>query len=382
MKERTWKGIALVVSVLLLSALGYTWDRMSQYKPQAEQLTSDAVVDEFLNKNWEPEVKKHNWKPTVRIKTGLFIQSIKFANASEVNVAGYVWQHYKDGVHDKYKPAQGEAGFVFPEQINSGSDLGAREEYRMRQGDEEIIGWYFEATLRQDFDYTKYPFDNKTVWVRIWPKVFADNVVLTPDLGSYKGGTGTDDRFGLDESIVLGTWTHKDTFFDYHLANYDTDFGIQDYIGMEAFPELRFNVVICRNFRDAFIVNLLPLLMVLSLLYGTLLLVTEDPELSTRFGFSASGVMGSCSALFFVVLLAHMQVRDQFAGWSAVYIEYFYFLVYVFLVLGAAYAYLFADKHAGFLGFLYKRDNLALKVGFWPFVFFWMLVISVTFLEL
>jgi hypothetical protein len=124
-------------------------------------------------------------------------------------------------------------------------------------------------------------------------------------------------------------------------------------------------------------VHLLPLLMVLMLLYGALLTITDDPDLSERFGFSASSVIGSCSALFFVVLLAHMQLRQEFAGWSVVYIEYFYFLMYVLLVLGAAYSYMFAARKSDALGFLYARHNIALKIGYWPFVLVCMVLITV-----
>jgi len=377
MTDRTLKWLSLFLSLLLVGVLVLIWGKMNQYTPDPTQLVNEAAVDAYLKKNWEPEVVSSKFPPTIRIKTGVFIQSLKFADASEVNITGYVWQHYQDGVNDSVKPKEGEVGFVFPEQINSGDNIEPREEYRIRQGNEEVIGWYFEATVKQPFEYSTYPFDHKTVWLRMWPKDFSGNVVLVPDFGAYQA-TGLHDVFGIDESIVLGTWIRTDTYFDYQRANYDTNFGIDNYVGMKGFPELRYNFVICRNFQDAFIVHLLPLLMVVALLYGALLTITDDPDLTERFGFNASGVIGSCSALFFVVLLAHMQLREQFAGWSAVYIEYFYFLMYVMLVLGAAYAYLFAAKRVRWLAFLYTRDNLALKVGYWPFIFTCMIVISVT----
>ena len=339
-------------------------------------LFRSAVVDDYLKKNWEPRVTP-DMGPTIRIKTGLFIQSLRFSGASDVNVSGYVWQHYEDGVNDKLKPAPGEApGFVFPEQVDSGNTVEPREAYRMRNGKDEVIGWYFEAVVRQPFEYFTYPFDHKTVWLRMWPREFSANVVLVPDLDAYNA-TGIHDVFGIDESIVLGTWQRTDTYFDYHPASYDTNFGIANYVGMKDFPELRYNFVICRRFGDAFIIHLLPLLMVLALLYGALLTISDDPELSERYGFSASGVIGSCSALFFVVLLAHMQLREQFAGMEVVYIEYFYFLLYVLIAAASAYAYLFAARRAKFLSFLYEHDNLAVKVGFWPVVFGSMLAISI-----
>jgi len=192
------------------------------------------------------------------------------------------------------------------------------------RGDGEVIGWYFESTLRQPFQYDGYPFDHKTVWVRMWSNHFEKNVVLVPDFEAYQS-TGLDDIFGIEEDIVLGTWERENTFFDYHLSSYGTNFGIQDYVGQAGFPELHYNFVIKRKFKNAFIVHLLPLFLVSALLFGALLTVSGNRELAMRHGFSTSGVIGTSSALFFVVLLAHIQLREQFAGTSVVYMEYFYF---------------------------------------------------------
>jgi len=132
----------------------------------------------------------------IKIKTGIFIQSLQFFNSTEVNLSGYIWQGYQDGVHDAIIPGQSEVGFIFPEQVNSGSDIEPREVYRARNGDKGVIGWYFKATLRQPFDYSRYPFDHKTVWVHMWPKNFSSNIVLVPDYAAYKS-TGASDIFGI-----------------------------------------------------------------------------------------------------------------------------------------------------------------------------------------
>jgi hypothetical protein len=98
-------------------------------------------------------------------------------------------------------------------------------------GNNEVIGWYFEAALRQPFNYAYYPFDHKTVWVRLWAKDFSKNIVLLPNFTAYKA-TGLANIFGIDDEIVLGTWDRQDTYFNYRLSNYDTNFGI---LGKQAF---------------------------------------------------------------------------------------------------------------------------------------------------
>jgi hypothetical protein len=375
MSDKSLKWLSAAATAFLLAVLVLLWTMMNRFEPATFQLADRATVDEFLQETWEPQVALEKMTPTVKIPTGVYIQSLQFESASDVYLTGIVWQHYFDGVNDAQKPPEGVAGFTLPEQVHSGNDIEPRELYRVRQGDDEVIGWYFEATVRQDFDYAKYPFDHKTVWLRLWPRDFVGNTVLVPDLGAYKG-TGPSDIFGIDETIVLGTWRRMNTYFDYQVTGSDTTFGVDGWVGMTNYPELRYNFLIRRNFQDAFVVHLLPLLMVLMLLYAALLTITDDPDLSERLGFNASAVIGSCSALFFVVLLAHMQLREQFAGWAVVYIEYFYFLLYFLLVLGAAYSYMFAARKSDFMNMLYSRGNLAMKIGYWPFVLALMILIT------
>ena len=369
MKETAWWWLSAVVSALLIVVLIGLWVEMNDYEVEPTQLVDEQSTNAYVQANWEKRLGMYDsaTDPTIKIKTGIFIQSLQFFNSSEVNVSGYIWQRYKDGEHDHIKPRAGEVGFTLPEQVNSGSDIQPREVYRVKNGDEEVIGWYFEATLRQSFDYSQYPFDHKTVWVRMWAKDFSRNIVLVPDFQSYES-TGLNDIFGIEENIVLGTWERANTYFDYKLSSYDTDFGIADYVGQVGFPELHYNFVLKRKFENAFIVYLLPLFLVAALLFAALLTVSSDDALSNKLGFNASGFIGASSALFFVVMLAHIQLREQFGGAGIVYIEYFYILMYVFLVTATANTYLFSIGTTRWCQIVLYRDNIIPKVAYWPVV--------------
>lgn len=378
MKQTTWWCLSAAVSAILIVVLINLWVQMNEYEVKPTQLANEQAANDYLKRNWEnrPDGPASHAEPTLKIKTGIFIQSLQFFNSSEVNLTGYIWQRYKDGQHDAIKPGPSEVGFILPEQVNSGSDIEPREVYRVRNGDEEVIGWYFEATLRQPFDYFYYPFDHKTVWVRMWAKEFSRNILLVPDYDAYKS-TGLTDIFGIEENIVLGAWERKNTYFDYKLSSYDTDFGIADYIRQEGFPELHYNFVIKRKFDNAFVVYLLPLFLVAALLFAALLTVSASDELSSRHGFSTSGFIGACSALFFVVMLAHIQLREQFAGAGIVYIEYFYILMYALLVAAAANAYLFSIRATRWLKVILFNDNIIAKVAYWPVVLGCLIIITI-----
>ena len=375
MKDSTWWWMSTAVSIVLIIVLVNLWMQMNQFVTKPTQLVNEQATNEFLQENWEDRVAAQagHAEPTMKVKTGIFIQSLKFFNSTEVSITGYIWQRYQDGVHDSIKPGPGEVGFILPEQVDSSFD--PREVYRVRTAAEEIIGWYFEATLRQPFDYATYPFDHKTVWVRMWHTQFSRNIILVPDFGAYLA-TGLDDIFGIEKNIVLDTWERENTYFDYSLSSYDNDFGIPDYIGQQGFPELHYNFVVKRKFENAFIVYLLPLFLVATLLFAGLLTVSADDELSRRLGFDTASFIAGCSVLFFVVMLAHIQLREQFAGSSIVYIEYFYILMYVLLVLATANTYLFSIRPKRGCNFILYQDNILVKVGYWPIVLSCMIFIT------
>ncbi len=273
---------------------------------------------------------------------------------------GYIWQKYDDAV-----PEYILRGFALPEQVLSGSTV-IEEAYRRPDGNGEVIGWHCDVTLRQPFDDSRYPVDRREVWLRMWHADFDRNVVLTPDLDAYES-TREGETFGVDFAIVPGEWEINETLFEYKVGNYDTDFRISNYFGQEDFLEFHFTVVVEWSFGDAFVITLVPLLIVAGLLFAILMVTTADPERAETFGFNMAGAIGTASALFFVVLLAHIQLREQFTGAGVVYLEQFYFTIYSAILAVTIDVYVFSTGGPGRLAALVRhRDNFIAKAAFWP----------------
>ena len=104
---------------------------------------------------------------------------------------------------------------------------------------------------------------------------------------------------------------------------------------------------------------------------------TSDPDRGTIFGFSTAGGIATVSALFFVVLLAHIQLREQFAGSGVVYIEWFYFMMYVVLLGVAVDTYLVSAPWTAGNRLIAFEDNLIPKVTYWPVLIGTMCVITI-----
>lgn len=365
-EKKIWIA-SCVVSALLAWILFMLWVEMNRFEGDLTQLHDEAAV--------EAHFAAEGVEPAYEVETGLYVQSLEFEGATDVRVSGYIWQIYEDDVHDAIRPPPGEAGFILPERVNAGDGV-IEEAYRLRREDGELIGWYFEQTLRQTFDYTAYPFDHKTVWIRLWPNSYGRQVVLVPDFDAYPA-TGPDDIFGIDERIVLGTWERENTYFDYKPSDLNTSLGLDRSPMQAGFPELHYNVVVKRKFGNAFIVHMVPLFVVSTLLFGALMTVTRKEDLASRHDFSTSTVIETASVLFFVVLLAHVQLRESIAGSEVIYMEYFYFLMY-FLLLGVSVnTYFFVSDVMPSSRLIHYRDNLIPKAAFWPVVLASMIAITI-----
>ncbi len=369
-RRNRWWLVSGVVTLALSILLVQLWVAKNRTHVEQFQLNDQDAVNLFLSNRWESRGEAD----AQVMPTGVFVQSLRFESASDVHMTGYVWQHFPE-----VQPDDVPVGFILPELVDSSVPM--RLEYRVAEGDGEVIGWYFEGVVRQPFEYSQYPFDHKVVWLRIWPRDFSANTVLVPDLEAYPCSdppcTDPGDTFGVEETIVLGDWDREDTFFDYFVSDYNTNFGINQYAGQTNFPELRYNMLITRRFENAFIVNLVPLFVVAMLAFAALMTTTRDPKRSSIFGFSTAGTIGTVSALFFVVLLAHIQLREQFAGSGVVYIEWFYFMMYLVLLGVAVNTYLVSASWSTHLRAVAYGDNLIAKVTYWPVLIGAMVAITV-----
>jgi hypothetical protein len=362
-------GLVIYASVLFIAGIDVvrrvTYDHVSDEERDTVRVFDESGLNSFVR------AQKTLWKarletPPLAVPTGILVRSLTFSAPKEVFATGVVWQKFADD-----ELASLFSGIELPDAVNA--DL--VEVYRRHHGDNLTIGWRFKATLRQVMDVTRYPLDHDNAAIRLLPRGYDSRVILVPDLTSYTMLTPSA-RPGLEEALELSGWTITGSFFDYKYASYNTDFGIPDFEGETSIPELHFNVELKRNLMDAAIANGIPLIVVLVLLYAIILTRTTDTDESKLFGFNPSGVMRICSALFFVVILAHIQLRNTVQAQEVVFLEYLYFIVYLALLLTALHTFLFFSSKVE-SRFVEHRDSLMAKVLYWPVILGLQLAIAV-----
>ena len=371
LKQAYWAASFLVTFLLGTISIFYLIKVYQAYHPDAYQLTDKASIKNYLNEHWKKTGLPRDKIP-LYVPTGVFIESVDWLDANSFYISGYVWQKYPHS--SKGKVTQ---GFVLPEAVT----LKKKVAYRWESETTETVGWFFEGKISQRFDYTKYPFDHKTVRLRMWHEDFNQVALLVPDLDSYDS-TRPPDKFGIDPEIVLGGYDIIETFFRYQHHKYDSNFGYVGTKSQKNFPELYFNMVIKRDAIDALIINVLPLIIVIILCFSSLLSITIDEAKREIYNFRFLEILTQCGALFFVILLAHIHLREVLAGVGIVYLEYMYVIAYLCIVYVAVNAFLVV--HAELTDYAIYRiikfeDNLLPKVLFLPIFSAAALLVSIYF---
>ncbi|MBA4417843.1 MAG: hypothetical protein C0392_08025 [Syntrophus sp. (in: bacteria)] len=362
-----WKASA-IVSVLFLVSIGLVWKIALSYdndlKNKGTRIHNKASLKNFTNKYDKASFQKQTGQP-VYIPTGIFINSIEFSGSNKMLVSGYIWQKYSDKFHKGITE-----GFVLPDGID---DTVIKEAYSQRVKDGKVMGWRFSGALYQHFDYSDYPVDHEVIRIRISTKEPGKNIVLIPDMDSYKllnpGALP-----GLDKNFALPDWKIKSTFYEFISKNYDTNFGIQNYVGQEGLPELCFNVMIKRNLMDAFIRNMTPLIIVALLLFAIMFINTEE-KMSKKFAMDIGEGLVFVGSMFFVLIFSHISTRGKIPTQEIFYLEYFYFAMYLALLwVPISSVLLVITKRMSFVAY---KNNYISKLLYWPVILGALFVISV-----
>jgi len=359
--ERPWAKSASISGII---GIGIALIWIINYQFPATKSKNEIIIGDYEGlKVFEAKHKRRTSDEAIFIPTGIFIQSVEFNSANNFKATGYIWQHYDiaDSVTSR--------GFVLPE----AEDLTIATAYRRIEDGIETIGWYFTATIRERFDYASFPFDRERLWLRLWHKDFDKNIVLIPDINSYDVMKETF-KPGIERDFVLNGWKIKGSHFSYSYNSYNTNFGLNGYVGQTDFPELYYNICVAREFINPFISHLIPMLVVMLMLF-VILQVGRRNDKQGLFGFTSLSAVSACSALFFVIIFNHINLRNTLSVSGLVYFEWFYIICYFAIVYVSISAILIAKEKEIFL--LQYKDNFFSRVFFVPVIMTFSYIITI-----
>ncbi len=371
---------ATLVLLLTLISLWLVTNLFPDYKETLEPIKTKAYLYSQLSgyeHNATPvpenEIDQLHWFLQYRYKkgkfvpTGILVNDINFVGKEQIEFVGLVWQRYFDGIHDDVS-----RGFLLPQAAGKPDIV---EISRTKEHKTETIQWLVRAKLNQDISYKKYPFDFKDLEIQFWHKDFEKNIILVPDLDSYKV-INPNSLPGISKTVFMPGWKLTGTFFGLRKEFYNTTFGMYRYGPFGIYketeksdsPDLYFNITAKRKLINAIMIDMLTILVILFILFIILL---------NHRSLKISWTIGSASTAFFSTILAQMRFRNTIPTNELVYFEAFYFLIYAIILL-VLITCLFDLKNYFTSGWL--KDGFIVQVLFWPFYLMCMVLITLYYL--
>ena len=235
-------------------------------------------------------------------------------------------------------------------------------EWEKLESTKQTQSWKFIADIKQPFNYASFPFDMEEVKIQIKGKGPLANKVITPNFHSYPSMAPKDLPGLSPNKIEVKGWKTEQSYFSYEIFE------------QEKKSLLSFNILIKRNITGPIITHLLPLIMVSCLAFCTLLLWSKTEKKMSLWGFSSATVLEQCAALFFILVISHVSLRDELEAKGMIFLEYFYFGTYAQIVFVAIAAIIYTSNIS--VHILDYREGLIIKMLYWPFYF--LFCISIT----
>jgi hypothetical protein len=356
-KVRLWVA-SLSTALFFMGGIAFLWSRISlapvEASPKDVEIFDRAGLERFQRDN-ATLTQQLRRVPARFVPSGLFVSTLRFSASNEAVVTGRLWQRYRLGEDDDLA-----RGFTLPD----AEQVTFQEAYRRSTAQEEVVGWNFRATLRQEFsDTRRYPFDPAALRIRLWHKDFDRNIILVPDLDGYNMLI-PEARPGMVTHLPLSGWQVAQSFFHYEQQSLNSNLGIQDFTGQQDAPRLCFTLVARRALLDPFFASLMPILGVSSILFILLMCVSTDEEKRDRLGFKPMTALSVLAGTLFVVLVAQNNMRARVGAYELIFFEHFYFAAYTTIILVACTSIL--SSHEEPLRIFRYGNGLLPKLLFWP----------------
>jgi len=363
--------LSIVSSLLLLANIalvGYlqhaTIHNFSEEKsPPITDLTS---LGSFINQQ-QNRTEELKLTSLITIPTGIYIQRMEFEDSYNLNIGGTIWQKYDTEVADEVS-----IGFTFPQMSPFSEAAYVEESYRKvipaKEGAKGylLVGWDFRVTLRLNLQYSDFPFDKRHINIEIVPLNKNDHLIFIPDLASYHY-TNPAKKGGLDKKIEISGSELLESYFNYSIETYESDFGYGDKSLFEEVPVLHFNIYLRRILLNAFITYLIPIFVTLIMVFIMIYACGKTQE--------RQGIIESMAAFFFVLIFSHIDLRKEIVTADLIYMELFYFIAYLMLIFATFNLIIFTKDKSAIFDY---NENQLFKASFFPMFLFAVLLVTLS----
>lgn len=371
-RQKLW-SISVYLSIVIVANIMVMWYLNLNYN-YSEGGAKEVFIDSrtslasFINSE-NQKVVKIGLQKFIPVATGIFVEEFEFRDSYNVIIRGEVWQKWPKHLARFY-----EAGLRFPQEALAGRTLITK----ISEKEEKNFithTWAIKVMLKMPFNYSNYPFDVRDVKIEMMYPDVDSGILLVPDVDGYSDILPYSSP-GINKDIYLNDSKLLSTQFSFDLVNFHDRFGHQKFSGLNQYPIMKYSINLKRRLLNVLVMNIIPILVVASMIFLIFYSNTKDKD--DKSGVSMMGAVQSCAGFFFVLLVAHIDLRRRLNTPSLTYIETFYLTMYVIMALLAINVVAFTKGKES--KFLHYQDNLLVKVSYWPVLLFtWMIITLLVF---
>ena len=316
--RKPWLSFLVYSNFLLaitLVCLWFTIIKTSQLDSKSEILiTNETSVDKFMSKRTKEAIRK-NENPPIFIPCGLELYSLQQVSPKDLSFSGYIWHRYHKTMHKDIERLI---------RIPQASSFNVINKTTIVAGDWTTIRLNVSATIYQELDYAKYPFEKYQIIIPIEHSELEKSVILVPDLMSYIS-INPYKLPGLDTTFSKNSFNVVKTFFDYTRRVPNSDQGVRSGQEISDYFRLGYNSIMTANLFVPFLYFFLPLIAILIAMFAVLILETRAT--------SSTAMIGTYTGLLFSLVLLHRALYERAPSSGVLYMEYAFLFTYIILIL-------------------------------------------------
>jgi hypothetical protein len=334
--------LSLVMSLILVISL--TLVSYEELNKDISQLSPHQVYERVNVNNLLLKQGYASRYESQLIPFQITLSSINFTSPSSIQIIGRLKLN-------KVSVTQTEPPIFFPMAFRT----------QWERIDEIDTQWKFTTSIKQPFDYASFPFDKEKISLLIQVKNQYKQSLLVPDFKRYPSMSPSD-LPGIAQKVVrINGWSLEGSYFNYVISEDDIE-------------GVALNLIIKRNLIGPLITYLLPILMILSLAYFTLLMWTKERDMLILWGFSFSSVLARSSSLFFILILSHISLREALEAKGIIFLEFYYLASYSLLICVTISSMLYLANNQNPV--INYQNGLILKLIYWPYFLLFCLITS------
>lgn len=361
-RKRTFKmlwQLSALVSLILVYGIVYVWKISNHlyYRDTSKAIINQTILDSYIQQ-YDAASQLKRTESIVKIPTAIIIDSAEFLNSYNIQLSGHIMQRYPKNNEDAW-------GVKF----NDGFDAKITQTGVQKTNRYDHVTWSFQVKIRENFDYSHYPFNHGSIWLAVSPVNQHKNLLFTPDFSYYNGLTDINAANGVARNLIIPGWYIRGSYFNYQDDSSRMVNNVNSYSAIDL-PALTFNILIGATFGDAVITTVIPPMVIIMILFVTMLTISKKGNKSIE--FKVNSILSASSGMLFTIVFTHVSLRNKITS-AIMYIEYFYLMMYIVVPLIPINAFLFATKKFPWINF---ASNLYAKLLFFPMISFLLFIIS------